>query len=499
MREGFGSSFALAAALALFVPAAGAEAVRYAYISNAAEGSVSILELETDRVVGTVRIGEMAAHGIAASPDGRYGYAALEGENEVLVIDGAAQRVVQRIAVPYSDGMAQHGLDISPDGRYLWIGARHGGENRGEVVLAEMAVINTATREVEDVLQTGLGVPSHYAMTPNGKELWVASTTVDLIWVIDTAARRVAAAIPVVPPKAERSKERRDELAGARIIALNEVAISPDGLRAYAVGPVNDLVFVLDVPARKVIGTVKSGRSAHGIAVSRDGSEVWTADWDGTLTVIDAHALRVKDTLRIGGRPNHIAFSLDGSKAYVTRTGADPERGELVILETASRSVAGTVAVGKGPHEISLEGTLPAGTPAAGASAGASDPSAAPRKQDRGAGGVTFAARPAERSFLQSKGVVPDRWGFLVELDTHSVDLMSIDVASRATLRTAPGAELKPLEWRGLSEDSHHRSGLLLFSRNEAEKQGIETDNPGALELVLHDVAGVKQRVLRWE
>jgi hypothetical protein len=124
--------------------------------------------------------------------------------------------------------------------------------------------------------------------------------------------------------------------------------------------------------------------------------------------------------------------------------------------------------------------------------------SATPKQQAR-AGGVTFAARLADGSFLRSKGVGEDLWGFTVSLDTHSVNLSDIDIESRAVLRTGRGGELKPVAWRGVSEDSHHRSGLLLFSVEEAKKHGIESGSPGPLELVLRDVAGVKERVLRWE
>lgn len=269
-------------ALASLLAAAGlarAAGPLYAYVSNAAEGSVSVLDLRDDTVVGTVKTGQMGAHGIAASLDGRYGFAALESANDVVVINRERLATVARIRVPFSGTMAIHGLDISPDGKYLWVGARQGGDRRSEVVSAELAVINTATRAVEKVLQTGLGVPSHYAMTPDGKELWIASTTVDLIWIVDTDSRQVTGAIPLVPPP--RTDEQRAVLAGTGIIALNEVAISPDGRRAYAVGPVADVVFAIDVSTRRVIGTVQSSRNAHGIAVSRDVSEVWTSDWSG--------------------------------------------------------------------------------------------------------------------------------------------------------------------------------------------------------------------------
>jgi DNA-binding beta-propeller fold protein YncE len=490
------------AALASLVIAAGAvhaAGPRFAYVSNAADGSVSVLDLRDDRVIGTVKTGPMGAHGIAASPDGRYGFAALESANEVVVIDGELQAVVARIAVPFSGAMAIHGLDISPDGRFLWVGARQGGDRRSEVVSAELAVINTATRAVEKVLQTGLGVPSHYAMTPDGKELWIASTTVDLIWIVDTASREVTGAIPLVPPA--RSEEQRAVVAGTGIIALNEVAISPDGQRAYAVGPVADVVFAIDVPTRKVIGTVKSNRNAHGIAVSRDGTEVWTSDWGGTLTVIDAASLRIKDTVQLGGKPNHIGFSADGSKLYVTRTGEDPEAGEVLVLDSRTRKTLRTLRVGKGPHEISLEDLVvatsaPAGTSASGAGP---SPSASAKVKDSGAGGVTGEASLASAEFLASKGEPADRWGFLVSLDTHAVDLTAVDVVGSAFLRHADGRVFKPVAWRPLSEDSHHRSGLLLFPAGAAGLAATAPQKLNGMQLVFSGLAGVAERVLVWK
>lgn len=56
----FGMRAASAAASAVVPP--------YAYVSNAAEGSVSILDLAADRVVGTVKAAQMGAHGVAYQP-----------------------------------------------------------------------------------------------------------------------------------------------------------------------------------------------------------------------------------------------------------------------------------------------------------------------------------------------------------------------------------------------------------------------------------------------
>lgn len=95
-----------------------------------------------------------------------------------------------------------------------------------------------------------------------------------------------------------------------------------------------------------------------------------------------------------------------------------------------------------------------------------------------------------ETSYLSSKGHPSDHWGFTVQLDTHSGDLMAANLASSAVLKDGNGNELRPASWQDLSADSHHRSGLLIFAGTKPE---------GSLILVLSNVAGVPERVLRWD
>ena len=51
-----------------------------------------------------------------------------------------------------------------------------------------------------------------------------------------------------------------------------------------------------------------------------------------------------------------------------------------------------------------------------------------------------------------------------IGLDTHSGDLGSIDMVEAASLK-ADGDPLAPEEWIASSDDSHHRSGVLVFAR----------------------------------
>ena len=54
---------------------------------------------------------------------------------------------------------------------------------------------------------------------------------------------------------------------------------------------------------------------------------------------------------------------------------------------------------------------------------------------------------------------------FKVGLDTHSGDLGKLDLKSTASLKQS-GADVKAKAWVNLSNDSHHRSGVLVFPRD---------------------------------
>lgn len=87
---------------------------------------------------------------------------------------------------------------------------------------------------------------------------------------------------------------------------------------------------------------------------------------------------------------------------------------------------------------------------------------------------------------------------FKVAMDTHSVDLDRIDLGKVAVLRNDQGREVKPEAWDAPA-GGHHREGTLLFPSKDGSGSPMVGVGVKALELVIRDVAGVKERVLRWE
>lgn len=86
---------------------------------------------------------------------------------------------------------------------------------------------------------------------------------------------------------------------------------------------------------------------------------------------------------------------------------------------------------------------------------------------------------------------------FGVAMDTHSVDLDNVDLSKLATLRNDTGREVKPISWEA-PKGGHHRSGTLVFPLADGGTPVLTADTK-YVELTIRDIAGVKERVLRWD
>lgn len=90
---------------------------------------------------------------------------------------------------------------------------------------------------------------------------------------------------------------------------------------------------------------------------------------------------------------------------------------------------------------------------------------------------------------------------FAVDLNTHSVDLSNLEMDKISLLRDDQGNVYSPTEWRevGDSSSSHHTSGALLFPLTDREGEPVISDKTKYIEIIIKDLAGVKERLFRWD
>jgi hypothetical protein len=87
---------------------------------------------------------------------------------------------------------------------------------------------------------------------------------------------------------------------------------------------------------------------------------------------------------------------------------------------------------------------------------------------------------------------------FAIVMDTHSVELDGYDLGKLSVLRNDQGVEVKPQQWDS-APGGHHRTGTLMFPSADASGKTVVGAGVKRLELVIRDVSGVKERILKWE
>jgi YVTN family beta-propeller protein len=135
----------------------------------------------------------------------------------------------------------------------------------------------------------------------------------------------------------------------------HRLVIAPDGQRLYTENEEDGTVSVIDLPARKLLGKIKTPRPLAGIAISADGATVIAVD-DGepTLFLIDAEAGRVREEVRLTGVPKaaQIArYAPDNSLIGVTSLNSD-----TVSLVDPSFREQTAIKVGHQPMDMAFRG-----------------------------------------------------------------------------------------------------------------------------------------------
>ena len=138
----------------------------------------AILPPGGDWVMTNIPVGQRD-EGFDVSPDGKEAWIANAGDGTVSVIDLAAKRVTATLQV---DVKSANRLKFTPDGRHVLISLLGGGD---------LVVIDVEHHKVEKRIPIGKG-SAGILIQPDGKRAYVACTPDDYVAVIDLATLQVA-------------------------------------------------------------------------------------------------------------------------------------------------------------------------------------------------------------------------------------------------------------------------------------------------------------------
>jgi DNA-binding beta-propeller fold protein YncE len=205
------------------------------YVTTELDKSVTLIDPNTLKIVGSIPTGQPESHMLVLSHDGRRGYTANVGPGTVSVLDIAARKTLK--IIPVSRNIQR--IAISRDDRWVFT---------ADQTKPQMAVIDTTTDQVArwiPIESAGYGG----AVTPDGRWFLVALPDTDKVAVIDVEAMKVVRNIEVGTGTYPQ-----------------EVLVRPDGKAAYVSCMHSNQVAEIDLGSWKVTRMIATGKATDGLA-----------------------------------------------------------------------------------------------------------------------------------------------------------------------------------------------------------------------------------------
>jgi len=349
LKETFIQHAAIGACAALLLAAASvplaAQKKQLVFVENSQSGEVSIIDVATNTVTGSIPIGlspdeivaspsgdvlyvsrivrrddgrttgngelvaidpaarkvlwRMPLHGspnhIAVAPDGKRVYVTIVSGPWTVIIDPAKHAVVDSVDV----GTGPHDIDITRDGKTVYVGLIRG---------TDVTVFDAATRKVLRKIPFGENVRP-IALSPDESQLFVQLSRTHAFMVVDTHTGKIIRKVPMpVPPGAS--------LPDSMPIDVNHgLRVTADGKYLIANGSLFDLVAIYSLPDLKLVGTVKVGKEPNWIVLSPDGTRVFVSNRrSDDVSVIDLTSRKEVARIKVGTYPQRMASVTVGGR-----------------------------------------------------------------------------------------------------------------------------------------------------------------------------------------
>ncbi|OOV25819.1 hypothetical protein BXU11_14205 [Flavobacterium sp. LM5] len=101
-------------------------------------------------------------------------------------------------------------------------------------------------------------------------------------------------------------------------------------------------VTVVAIESNKVVQIIPCGKSAEGIAITKDGSEIWVSNnKENYVSVINTLTYKEMARLATGKEPLRVKFSIDGKYGLV----ANASEGTISVFDTQSKKLFKTIVI----------------------------------------------------------------------------------------------------------------------------------------------------------
>jgi DNA-binding beta-propeller fold protein YncE len=144
---------------------------------------------------------------------------------------------------------------------------------------------------IQTIVSTAKGSEG-FDLSPDGTELWTASSENGMISIIDPGAKKLKTTID------------------AKVLGANRLKFTPDGKLVLISSLRDGQLFIYDAASRKELKRVNTGHGAAGILMDPDGTRAFIGcTADNYIAVIDLKKMEVSGHIDVGGGPDGLAWA----------------------------------------------------------------------------------------------------------------------------------------------------------------------------------------------
>ncbi|WP_263381503.1 YncE family protein [Granulicella arctica] len=295
------------------------------YVVNSQSGSVSVIDTVKNDVVATIPVGRQP-YFISVDAAGQRGFVANSAANSVSVIDLEHRRVLATVGAGEQPGVAK----ISPDSRTLVV------SNRGSGSVSVFAVGEDVRASPQLRLRASFsGCPgaTDVAILPDSSKAFVACSGGHQVMAVGLAAEAGSWAA-----------KHDASLLTDRFLTLLDVgttpvhlALKPDGGEIFVSNFGSDSISEIATGTNEVGGTTMIGTKPNGGIVSADNGTLWVTNFGSdSISLYSIDDGRVEASIHTGSAPDVLAFSADEHLLLAT----DAHSGDVSVIRTQGKQGA---------------------------------------------------------------------------------------------------------------------------------------------------------------
>lgn len=300
----------------------------YLLVGNKGDNTISFIELETGREVARRPVSGEAPHEIAVSPSGEYAAVVNYGGASIDIFSlGYKARFA---TIDLGKNKNPHGLVALSNGDF--IATTEGGDSivrlKFKVKKSKGGFGGEEHRWKVSSIATKQSGTHMIAVSPDERFAYTANMQSGTVSKIDLETERVISA--------PAGKE------------VEGVAVTKDGSEVWASVRGENKVVIFDATSLERLAEIAVGAFPLRIIASPDGTKMVTSNlMDGTVSVLDVTTRKVERTIKVSGtadtRQVTLLFNADGTRLYVAETGAN----KIAEIDFESGEVLGRLSGGE--------------------------------------------------------------------------------------------------------------------------------------------------------